>query len=287
MRLLITGAAGMLGQDVQVVSIAAGHQVVALGRPQLDITDPDAVSAAVGDARPDAVINCAAYTKVDDAEGDAEGAAAINSDAAGVLAAAAAAAGAWLVHVSTDYVFDGAKTTGPYVESDLPDPRSVYGATKLAGERQIAERAPDGHTIVRTAWLFGVGGPCFPATILRLAADRDQLSVVDDQRGTPTYTGHLAGALVRLAEERSLIGVVHVAAAGECSWFEFAREVVAAGGGRAQVNPCTTDEFPRPAPRPAYSVLRSERSGVPVLADWHEGLSEYLRSRDRAEAAAR
>jgi dTDP-4-dehydrorhamnose reductase len=276
MRLLITGAAGMLGLDVQAAAAAAGHELTALSRAELDIADAAAVDAALG-ARPlDAVINCAAYTNVDGAEADPDAAHAVNAAGAGNVARAAARAGAWTIHVSTDYVFDGTKTS-PYLESDPTGPRSVYGASKLAGEHAVSAEAPEAHTIVRTAWLFGTGGPCFPATILRLARERDELSVVDDQRGCPTFTPHLARALVTLAETRGVLGLAHVAAAGECTWFEFAREVVALGGGGAEVSPCTTAEFPRPAPRPAYSVLRSERgAAVPTLPDWRDGLREYM-----------
>jgi len=269
----------MLGVDVRAAALAAGHEVVALTRADLDITDPAAVQQAVSAARPDLVVNCAAYTNVDVAEGDGRDAAHLtNGLAAGLVAAAAAAAGAWLVHVSTDYVFDGAKTSGPYLESDRTAPQSVYGASKLEGEMGVAQAAPLSHSIVRSSWLFGNHGPCFPATILRLAAERDSLSVVDDQRGSPTFTPDLARALLEVASRR-LLGVVHVAGGGECTWFEFARETVAAAGLRTPVAPCTTAEFPRPAPRPAYSVLRSGRSEAPVLRDWRDGLHEYLEVR--------
>jgi dTDP-4-dehydrorhamnose reductase len=284
MRVLITGAAGMLGADVQAVALAAGHEVVALTRADLDITNLTSAQAAVTAAAPDAVINCAAYTKVDDAEGDGRDSAhLINGAGAGHIATAAAAAGAWLVHVSTDYVFDGTKTTGPYLESDATAPQSVYGASKLEGELAVALAAPLSHSIVRSSWLFGNHGLCFPATMLRLAAERGELSVVDDQRGSPTFTPDLAQALLAVASQQ-LLGVVHVAGGGECSWFEFAREIVATAGLKATVTPCTTAEFPRPAPRPAYSVLRSGRSEAPVLRDWCEGLHEYLDAREPTQA---
>jgi dTDP-4-dehydrorhamnose reductase len=276
MRLLVTGAAGMLGVDVVAAARGGGHEVTALSRAELDITDAAAVSAAINAATPDAVINCAAFTDVDGAEMEAAAAQAINGAAAGHVAAATAAQGAWLVHVSTDYVFDG---TGerPYVESDPVGPRSVYGATKLAGERAVAAAAPGAHTIVRTAWLFGAAGRCFPQTIARLAAERDQLTVVADQVGCPTFTGHLAPALVELAARRSVCGLAHVAGGGRCSWFEFAQEIVARSGAACEVRPVTTAEFPRPAPRPAWSVLVTERGKlVPSLADWRSGLEEYM-----------
>jgi dTDP-4-dehydrorhamnose reductase len=258
----------------------------------LDIADPVGVGAVLGRVRPGVVINCAAYTRVDDAEADVAGATRVNATGPGVLAAAAASVGAWIVHVSTDYVFDGEKSSGAYVESDVTGPRSVYGVSKLLGERAVAAAAPDCHTIVRSAWLFGTGGPCFPATILRAAASRPELRVVDDQVGSPTFTPHLAEALLSLAVDR-VLGVTHVAAAGETSWFGFASALVAAasaadaGTGWAVVSPCSTEEFPRPAPRPAFSVLRSERvaEGVPVLADWRVGLAQYMAARAGAARA--
>ncbi len=275
MRFVITGAAGMLGQDLVAAARADGHDVVGLARAGLDITDADATTNAVAAARPDVVVNCAAWTDVDGAESSPDQALAVNGAGAGNVARAAAAISAWTIHVSSDYVFDGTKRT-PYVESDAVAPASSYGRSKLAGEREVAAGAPGRHTIVRSSWLFGAGGPCFPATILRLAGERDELKVVDDQVGCPTFTGHLANALVELAARRPL-GSVHVAGGGLCSWYEFAREIVAGSGLRSEVTPCTTADMPRPATRPAYSVLGSERRDeVPSLADWREGLAEYL-----------
>jgi len=285
MRILVTGAAGMLGLDTVTAGTAAGHELIALARAQLDVSDPDSVTAAVAEIAPDAIINCAAYTNVDGAEADPDGAASVNATAPGLLGAAAAQVGAFIVHVSTDYVFAGDKTTGPYLESDPTGPRSVYGSTKLLGERALALAAPDRHTIVRTSWLFGTGGACFPQTMLRVAKERDTLTVVDDQVGCPTFTGHLAPALVALADGR-LPGVLHLAAAGDCSWFDFATEIFRQAGVAVTVNPCTTDEFPRPARRPAYSVLRSERPGAPVLPAWHEGLREYLAAAGHGQVPA-
>jgi dTDP-4-dehydrorhamnose reductase len=275
MRLLITGAAGMLGLDVQAAAAAAGHEALALSHADLDVADRAAVERAVSEAAPDAVINCAAYTNVDRAETDARTAASVNGDGAGHVAAAAAQAGAWLVHVSSDYVFDGSNTE-PYVESDPARPLSVYGRTKLEGELAVAAHAPGSHTIARSSWLFGAGGACFPATMLRLARERDELTVVDDQIGCPTFTGDLAPALVQLSVTRPL-GVLHVAAAGHCSWFEFAREIMELTHTGVEVRPGSTAELGRPAPRPAYSVIRSERPDeAPALPDWHEGLRSYL-----------
>ncbi|MGI8864744.1 MAG: dTDP-4-dehydrorhamnose reductase [Solirubrobacteraceae bacterium] len=274
MRLLITGAAGMLGLDVAAAA-ADVHEVFAAPRAELDITDQEALTACVSRARPDAVINCAAFTNVDLAERSIEAACAVNGDGAGSVARAAAAAGAWMIHVSSDYVFDGTKRE-PYLESDPVAPASAYGHSKLAGERAVARAAPESHTIVRSSWLFGAGGPCFPATIRRLAAERDELSVVDDQHGCPTFTGHLARALLTLAQRRAL-GILHVAGAGDCTWFQFAQEIVARSGSAAKVKPTTTAEMARPAPRPAYSVLGTERAAeAPSLPHWREGLAEYM-----------
>jgi dTDP-4-dehydrorhamnose reductase len=284
MRILITGAAGMLGQDLYEAAVTAGHEAVGLARGELDVTNAGAVHEAVAAARPDAVINSAAWTDVDGAEADEAAATLVNGPGAGNVAAAAAGAGAWTIHVSSDYVFDG---TGrePYLESDPVGPQSAYGRSKLAGEREVALAAPESHTTVRSSWLFGAGGPCFPQTIARLAAERDELKVVDDQVGCPTFTGHLATVLVALASAPAgpPVGLIHVAAAGECSWFEFATEIVSAAGLRCNVKPVPTAEFPRPASRPAYSVMRSERA-APTLPHWRQGLAEYLRLTERAAA---
>jgi dTDP-4-dehydrorhamnose reductase len=267
----------MLGHDVCKLAGAAGHELSAFPRAQLDITDAAAVDDAVAGARPDVVINCAAYTNVDGAETESVLAEAVNGRGAGVVARAAAAAGAWTIHVSSDYVFDGSARQ-PYVESDPAGPLSAYGRSKLSGERAVADAAPQRHTIVRSSWLFGASGPCFPATIMRLAAERDELSVVDDQVGSPTFTGHLAGALVDLAGRSPRpSGIVHVVAAGRCSWFEFAREIVSRAGAECSVKPGTTADLGRPAPRPAFSVLGTERgSDAPRLPEWRVGLAEYM-----------
>lgn len=273
MRILITGAGGMLGLDVRSAAQSAGHEELALTRAQLDITDAVATAEAVRNARAEAVINCAAWTDVDGAETHAEEAMAVNATGAGNLAAAASAAGAWVVHVSTDYVFNGSKPE-PYVESDPVDPTSAYGRSKLEGERAVAAAAPDAHTIVRTAWLFGAGGRCFPKTILRAARQRPELTVVSDQVGCPTFTGHLAPALVKLAVQR-IPGILHVAGAGQCSWYELAAAVLASAGVDCPVRPISTEEYPTPARRPANSVLVSGR-GAPTLPDWRRGLEAFM-----------
>lgn len=276
MRILVTGAGGMLGQDLASAANAAGVQCVGLTHGELDIADPAEVVAAVRAATPDVVVNCAAWTDVDGAESAAQAALAVNGDGAGNVARAAREMGAHTIHISSDYVFDGTKRT-PYLESDATAPLSAYGHSKLAGEHAVAREAPDSHTIVRSSWLFGAHGHCFPATMLRLARERDELTVVDDQVGCPTFTGHLSEAVLTLCEQRPP-GILHVAGGGSCSWYEFAVQVVAEAGADAQVKPCSTGAMPRPAQRPAHSVLRSER-GAPELPDWRQGLQAYLSAR--------
>jgi dTDP-4-dehydrorhamnose reductase len=260
--IVVTGAAGMLGQDV--VS-AAGDGVVALSRADLDVTDAGAAREALDGA--DVVINCAAWTDVDGAEEHAEEALAVNREGARNVAAAARR----VVYVSTDYVFDGAKRA-PYVESDPTAPLQSYGRSKLAGELATAEANPR-HFIVRSSWLFGAGGGNFVETMLRLGDERDELRVVDDQVGCPTFTGHLAAAIAALARTEDY-GIHHLAGAGACSWYQFAREIFDRSGVECQVEPCTTDEYPLPARRPAWSVLGSERGRS--LPPWQEGLDAYL-----------
>jgi dTDP-4-dehydrorhamnose reductase len=276
MRLLVTGAAGMLGRDVVEAARGVGHEVTGLGRADLDVADRTAVERAVASARPDAVVNCAAFTDVDGAEEHYDDALAINGAGAGHVAAATADSGAAVVHVSTDYVFDGTKTA-PYVESDRPAPASAYGRSKLAGEEAVAQ-ANARHAIVRSSWLFGVGGANFVATMLRVGAERDEVSVVTDQVGCPTFTGHLGPTLVSLAE-RETTGLMHLAGSGWCSWHDFAVEIFREAGVDCEVRPASSDQLGRPAPRPAYSVLLSERSDAPRLPSWRDGLAEYLAAR--------
>jgi dTDP-4-dehydrorhamnose reductase len=276
MRVLVTGAGGMLGAAVADAAAARGHEVVALPRAELDVTEAAAVRRAVADAAPDAVVHCAAWTDVDGAEANEARATAVNGTGAGHVASAAARAHARSVHVSTDYVFDGRSSSG-YIEDDEPRPLSAYGRSKLAGERAVAAAAED-HAIVRTAWLFGTGGRNFVDTVLGLARDRDELRVVDDQVGSPTWVGHLAPALVEIAEGEGR-GVLHVAAAGRCSWHDLAAEAFARAGLDCRAVPTTSTDFPRPAPRPACSVLRSTRRDAPRLPPWQEGLAAHLASR--------
>jgi dTDP-4-dehydrorhamnose reductase len=267
MRLLVTGAAGMLGRDVVAAAADAGHEVAALARADLDITDADAVRAAIQAARPDAVINCAAWTDVDGAEENEAAATAINGAGAGNLAQQ----GVHVVHVSSDYVFDG-EAREPYREDAPTAPRSAYGRSKLAGELALADANA---AIVRSSWLFGPHGRNFVDTMRRLGAERDELSVVDDQVGCPTYTGHLAPALVEIAE-RGSTGILHVAGTGRCSWFDLARATFEETGLSTRVKPQSTADLARPAPRPAFSVLASTRDDAPVLPPWREGLRAHL-----------
>lgn len=272
MRLLVLGAGGMLGRDLVRAAERAGHEVSALGHAELDVTNAAAVEAAVQDSRPRWVANCAAYTRVDDAEDEAEEALRVNGEAAAVVARAARAAGATALYPSTDYVFDGTKESD-YLESDRVAPLSSYGRSKLAGER-----ASEGHLVVRASWLFGVGGPNFVETMLGLAARRDELRVVDDQVGSPTFTAHLAEGLLRLMESDAR-GVRHLSAGGSCSWLEFAREIFAQTGAAVRVEGCRSEDFGARAPRPRRSVLGTEHADTPTLPHWTEGLDAYLAAR--------
>jgi dTDP-4-dehydrorhamnose reductase len=248
----------MLGQDVARIA----PESVGYTRADLDVTDRAAVRQAIGSG--DVVINCAAWTDVDGAEEHEAEAMRVNRDGARNVAEAAGT----VVYVSSDYVFDGTKRE-PYVESDPVNPLSAYGRTKLAGERATADANPR-HFIVRSSWLFGTGGKNFVETMLGLGPE---VRVVDDQVGSPTFTGHLAGMLWLLGRSADY-GVHHIAASGACSWFEFARAIFERAGSDTRVEPCTTAEFPRPAPRPAYSVLGSERGHT--LPSWQDGLDAYL-----------
>ena len=263
----------MLGHRVVVVARAAGHDVVGTDLPDLDLTDAAAVRARLRAQRPDVVVHCAAYTDVDGAEADEATATRVNGDAAGHVAAASAAVGAFLVHLSTDYVFAG-DADEPYAEDDQPAPRTAYGRSKLAGERAVAA-AGGAHAICRTAWLYGAGGRNFVDTMLRLGGERDEVSVVADQVGSPTWTGHLAPALLAVAERRAG-GVHHLTGDGACSWHDLAVEALARAGVDCRVVATTSEAFVRPARRPAYSVLGRTRPDAIVLPAWPEGVRGHL-----------
>lgn len=266
----------MLGTDLHDELAARGEPVLALSRSDLDVTDSRLVSAAVQEHAPDVIVNCAAYTKVDLAETQEAAANAINGSAVELIATAANEAGALLVQVSTDFVFDGSKHA-PYEIDDPTAPLSAYGRSKLLGE--VAARHAEKHLIVRTSWLFGVHGPNFVEAIRnQILKGTDPLRVVADQRGRPTYTPYLARAIIRLAAQ-SARGVVHYADADECSWYDFACAIAEESVSGVTVKPVTSDEFRRPARRPAYSVLSTERyerlTGV-TAESWRQGLREYL-----------
>jgi len=268
----------MLGHRVVADARARGWEVVGVDLPDGDLTDPAIAQDLVEDAAPDAVVHCAAFVDVDGAEADEPRALAVNADASANVAAAAAMLSARIVAVSTDYVFDGTLTGRPYVESDPTSPLGAYGRTKLAGEHAIAGHNPN-HAIARTAWLFGVGGKSFPDTMLHAAASRDEVSVVTDQVGSPTFAGHLAPALLDLAAGDA-IGIFHTAGGGQCSWHALTVELYRAAGLSTRVNETTAAEFRRPAPRPAWSVLATERDETPRLPPWQEGVAAYLSERE-------
>jgi dTDP-4-dehydrorhamnose reductase len=273
----------MLGLDVLRAGERAGYELVGLTRAELDITDSDAVQAAFAGVRPDAALNCAAWTDVDGAESHREQAHAVNADGAGNLGLAAAAAGVALVHVSTDYVFDGQAPRTPdgapraYLESDATGPRSVYGTSKLLGEQLVLGASPR-HAVVRSSWLFGTGGANFAETMLRLAGEREAVQVVTDQVGCPTWTGHLAPALLGLIE-RGLAGLVHLAGTGHVSWNGYAAEIFRQAELDCRVEAATSQQMARPAPRPAWSALESEREDVLPLPPWQDGVAGYLAAR--------
>jgi dTDP-4-dehydrorhamnose reductase len=275
-RWLVTGAAGMLGQDLTDMLRASGADVTALDRGRLDITDPEAVTAAVLAAGPDIVVNCAAWTAVDDAEAREDEALAVNGDGAANLAAACARAGAWLVHPSTDYVFSGTGTQ-PYAEDDRPAPRTAYGRSKLAGEQAVLRTLPDASYVLRTAWLYGAHGPNFIRTMMRLEGQQETVAVVDDQHGQPTWTADVARQILRLAGSAAEPGIYHATSRGATTWMGLAREVFRLlGADPARVTPITSSELGRPTPRPAYSVLGHDRwasAGLPELPDWQDSLA--------------
>ncbi|MFD3916945.1 dTDP-4-dehydrorhamnose reductase [Streptomyces sp. NPDC058603] len=289
-RWLVTGAGGMLGQDLLARLAGAGESASGLDRTALDITDPGAVRAALAAHTPDVVVNCAAWTAVDDAEAKEAEALAVNGTGPRVLAEACAASGAVLVQVSTDYVFAGDART-PYGEDDPTAPRSAYGRTKLAGERAVLDTLPETGFVVRTAWLYGAGGGNFVRTMIKLEGIKDTLDVVDDQLGQPTWTGDLADRLVLLGRAAlagtAPAGVYHGTSGGETTWFGFTREIFRLlGADPERVRPTTSEAFVRPAPRPAYSVLGHERwkaAGIDPIRDWRTALDEAFPALVRAE----
>ena len=275
-RWLITGSYGQLGTDLQQVLAARGeHDVRAIDVDSLDITDSAAVNAEIESFAPDVVVNAAAYTAVDAAETAEDLAYRVNAVGPANLAAALARTTGRLIHVSTDYVFAG-DGTRPYEVDDKPDPRSAYGRTKLAGEHAVLELLPERSYVVRTAWVYGGTGKNFVKTMARLQRERDTLTVVDDQRGSPTWSGDLARALVELALSSAPVGIYHCTGSGDTTWCQFARAIFEElGADPERVQPITTDQYPVPAPRPAYSVL-SDRAwraaGLTAMPPWRDAL---------------
>ncbi|WP_020576478.1 dTDP-4-dehydrorhamnose reductase [Actinopolymorpha alba] len=275
MTWLVTGAGGMLGQDVLARLAAEGEDAIALRHADLDITDAAAARVVLAEHEPAVVVNCAAYTAVDDAETHEDEAFRINGLGPRVLAEACAASGARLLHVSTDYVFAGDGTT-PYAEDAKPAPRTAYGRTKLAGEEAVLDTLPESGAVVRTAWLYGAHGPNFVRTMMRLESERETIDVVADQRGQPTWTADVAERLLALGRAPAASGVFHATNSGEATWHELAQEVFRLlGADPDRVRPTTTDKFPRPAPRPAYSVLGHDRwaeFGIQPIREWRQAL---------------
>jgi dTDP-4-dehydrorhamnose reductase len=279
MRIVVTGGAGMLGTDL-LIRLACGHEAKGIDLADVDILDEHGTRDVIVGIRPDWVIHCAAFTNVDGCEKEPEKAFSVNADGARNVAKACWSAGARLLYVSTDYVYNGSKKE-PYVETDTPAPLNAYGKSKLKGEHEIMGVLPDA-LIVRTSWLFGENGPNFVKAILGQVGKKKELEVVADQVGNPTYTPDLADALARLVECGAK-GLYHVSNSGSCSWFEYARKVLElAGASEMEVKPITTSELGRPALRPAYSVLSNEKYSLltgHALRGWDEALSEYLKDK--------
>lgn len=284
MKVLITGAAGQLGQDLQRSFAAAGDEVVACARPDLDITDRAAVRDAITQARPDLVVHAAAYTLVDLCETEPELAWTVNATASWWVARACAEAGAAMVYLSSDYVFDG--THGrPYTEFDRVNPLSMYGRSKEAGEQKVRQVLAE-HYIVRTSWVHGATGANFARTMLRLGRERGAVSVVDDQTGSPTFTADLAPQIRRLATSGAP-GTYHITGSGHCTWFELARAIFDIAGIGVDLTPTDTASFGAPAPRPAFSVLdnlMARQIGLPDMPAWQDSLAQLIAEMDRTPA---
>ena len=278
MRVLVTGAAGMLGSDLIPKLVELGHEVTGVDM-DVDITDPAAVDACVDRVQPQAIFHLAAWTNVDGAEADEATCMAVNGDGTRNVAQAAARVEAALVAVSTDYVFSGDNSAG-YREDDPTGPMGAYGRTKLAGEQAACDEHPNGARIARTAWLYGAHGRNFVDTMRRLGADRDELTVVADQTGSPTWTRDLAPALIALLDQPP--GIYHVAGGGSVTWADFARAIFVECGLDCAVRDVTTAEYGAAAPRPAWSILTVTKPNAPRLRDWREALHEYIQTTSAA-----
>ena len=279
MRVAVIGASGLLGK--YLLREWKSNEVVGLTSKEVDIRDKDRLHQTIARLRPEWTIHAAAYTDVDGCESNPDRAFLTNCTGAALVAGAARDLGSRMVFLSTDYVFDGAKSA-PYEPSDAVHPLNVYGHSKAEAEKEVREILPT-VCIVRTSWLFGVGGKCFPDTILRLTAERPCIEVVQDQQGSPTYARDLAHALAQLCAKNAQ-GIVHVTNSGNCSWFEFAKEIVREAGLETLIQPTTSDRFPRPAARPAYSVLSgvSLRRYDIIMPSWQDALQAYLAERGKA-----
>jgi dTDP-4-dehydrorhamnose reductase len=291
-RWLVTGAGGMLGTDLVAALTSSGEPVTGMDRASLDVTDTAAVTEAIARCRPDVVVNCAAWTGVDDAEASEEQAQAVNAGGAANLARACAGLGARLVQVSTDYVFAG-DADRPYAEDALPAPRTAYGRTKLAGERAVLGLLPGSGYVVRTAWLYGAHGPSFVRTMIKLEGQRPTVDVVDDQHGQPTWTIDVARQVIALVHSAAAPGIYHATSSGQTTWFGLAREIFGLlGADPSRVRPIPSSALPRPAPRPAYSVLgHGAWAGAHIqpIGEWRTALQYAfpgLLAAHRAAAAA-
>ncbi len=280
MRVLITGSNGQLGSELVARYTQRGDDVFGYDLPEIDITDPVSVDAAFAVAKPDVVINCAAWTAVDSAEENEEGAHLVNGVGPAVLARACAASDAWMVQISTDYVFSGDATL-PYREDAAPNPRSAYGRTKLEGEIAMRDELKGRYYIVRTAWLYGMTGSNFVKTMMRLEREHETVRVVDDQIGQPTFAADLAAQIMLLIDEHPASGIYHATNSGSVSWHGFTQEIFRLIGADPQrVIAVTSEEFIRPAPRPAYSVLGHDKwaeAGIPEMRDWREAIAEAVK----------
>ena len=291
-RWLVTGAGGMLGTDLVAALTADGEPVAAMDRAGLDVTDAVAVADAIARCRPDVVVNCAAWTAVDDAEKSEQQALAVNAGGPANLAEACAGAGTRLVQISTDYVFAG-DAGRPYAEDDVPAPRTAYGRTKLGGERAVLGRLPGSGYVVRTAWLYGAHGPNFVRTMIKLEDQRQTIDVVDDQHGQPTWTADVARQVIALVSSTAAPGIYHATSSGQVTWFGLAREIFGLlGADPSRVRPIPSSGLPRPAPRPAYSVLGHgawAAPGIRPIGEWrtalHRAFPAFLAAHQAGAAA--
>ncbi|TVX89399.1 dTDP-4-dehydrorhamnose reductase [Paenibacillus agilis] len=276
MKVLVTGADGQLGQDVVELFLGHGHDVVACNRTKLDITKQEQCQQVLIEKRPDVVIHCAAYTAVDQAETDIDQAYLVNAVGTRNVAVAAELIGAKIVYISTDYVFDGCGNK-PYHEYDNTNPQGIYGKSKRAGE-VLVQTLSSRYFIVRTSWVFGQYGTNFVKTMMKLGLEREQLSIVHDQIGSPTYTVDLAEFLLNLVVTERY-GIYHASNSGVCSWYEFAEEIMRRSNIDIELIPCTTEQFPRPAPRPQYSVMEPlsiRTNGFETLPHWKDALKRFI-----------